>query len=158
MQKELCFRPNSVVSGQVGQIQAFCSEMHMKLFPTRQKTCSFAFLAQAVCVGHFGQLHMLLYFSISLSSCAGDVPFTSFIICSNLSIVFTSSFTFNENFPIVHTSTILLRTEIVSFCSLKESNSDCHYTHGTAHQGIIQWVFFLTRAGDCSGGFIKCFP
>jgi hypothetical protein len=69
-------------------MHAFCSEMHMKLFPIKQKTCSFAFLAQVVWVGHLGQLHMLLYFSKSLLNCAGDVPFTSFIICSNLSIVF----------------------------------------------------------------------
>ena len=35
-------------TGQVGQMHVFCSEMHMKLFPTKQKTCSCAFLAQVV--------------------------------------------------------------------------------------------------------------
>jgi hypothetical protein len=48
MQKELFFRPNSGVSGHAGQMHAFCSEMHMKLFPIKQKTSYFAFLAQVV--------------------------------------------------------------------------------------------------------------
>jgi hypothetical protein len=36
-----------------------------------------------------------------------------------------------------------LRTEIVSFRSLKDSNSGCQYTCGYCHQGIIQGVFSL---------------
>jgi hypothetical protein len=40
----------------------------MNLFLTRQKTSSFAFLEQVVQVGHFPQIHMLLYFSLSCSA------------------------------------------------------------------------------------------
>jgi hypothetical protein len=47
-QNFLYFMPYSGVTGQVGQLQLFSSEIHIKLFPVAQKRSSLAFFAQVV--------------------------------------------------------------------------------------------------------------
>jgi hypothetical protein len=42
------FMPYSGVTGHVGQLQLFSSEIHIKLFPVAQKRNSLAFFAQLV--------------------------------------------------------------------------------------------------------------
>jgi len=42
------FMPYSGVTGQVGHMQLFAPEMHMKLFPIAQKSRSFVFFAQSL--------------------------------------------------------------------------------------------------------------
>ena len=102
VQKNLFFRPNSGVTGQVGSCQSLILGNAHDTLLIYAKNRSFAFFTHLLWVGHFGQLHMPLNFSTALFISSGGIIFTSFIICSNLSFVFHLLFAFNDYFPIYY--------------------------------------------------------
>ncbi len=103
---------------------------------------------------------MLLYFSISLFNGAGDIPFTSFIICSKSSVqiyplFFTVSFKINDNFPVVPASSIYKGRS--GFFLLSESVRTVPDDPLIMAPGNYSRFFSLTRTALYSGDFSNVF-